>query len=360
MEKTIILTGGGTGGHIYPNLALVGGLKSFCRVCYVGCTGGMEEKLCRENGIEFFGISAPKFQRKFTLENAKLPFAIASSVKEGKELISRLSPAVIFSKGGYVSLPICLAGLSLGVPVLCHESDFSVGLANKIVHAKGGTLLTSFAPTMQNKKRVICVGSPIRQELTRKQSEGSNRDTQRHLLIIGGSQGAKAINESVIENLDKLTQNYIITHITGVGKLTEEKEIARHFESLSQHQLEEMFTRYNQIEYATNMAKIYQTADIAISRGGANALFELLQFEIPTLVIPLEKASRGDQVENANFFSRNKLCHTLSENNLFALFESVTSLDKNAKQISQNISQYKLHHNFDGRENIIKLILSHC
>lgn len=362
--KCVVLCGGGTGGHIYPNLALYDDLKPFRRVCYVGCSGGMEEELCGGLGIEFFGISAPKFRRSFTLKNLQLPFALSKSVKETKVLLQKLNPAVIFSKGGYVSLPVCLAGLSLGIPVLSHESDLSLGLANKIAYKKGSTLLTAFAPTMAGKKRVLHVGAPLRKGLFTdvkmiNQSVKSNGDTLQKLLVIGGSQGAKAINDAVIENLPELCTQFEITHITGRGKMPSHDDLARMFAHLRPIALATMLERYHPFEYASDMGKIYRSTDIAISRGGANALFELLQFEIPTLVIPLEKGSRGDQVENAEYFSREKLCHTLGENHTFALVESLNNLCENSHKIKQNISHRKIQESFDGRANIVKLILSH-
>ncbi len=373
-KKCVVLCGGGTGGHIYPNLALVSDLTPERRVCYIGASGGLEEKLCREKGIEFFGINPPKFKRKFTLENAKLPFALAKSKADAREIIKKLKPAVIFSKGGYVSLPVCLAGISEGIPVLCHESDLTVGLANKITHMRGGTLLTSFPETTQGAKRVIHTGAPLRRELFTKQKvlnttalnvkeeiskNATLEPTLKKLLIIGGSQGAKTINDAVIASLPKLATKFDITHLTGIGKITPKNEILRQFGHLQKSAIETTLSRYHPVEYCTDMRSLYSLADIAVSRGGANALFELLESEIPTLVIPLEKNSRGDQIENAEYFAKNKLCHTLSENHIFGFFESVESLLENSLQIKENIKKAKTSTIFDGRENIAKLILSH-
>ncbi|MFI3165169.1 MAG: UDP-N-acetylglucosamine--N-acetylmuramyl-(pentapeptide) pyrophosphoryl-undecaprenol N-acetylglucosamine transferase [Bacillota bacterium] len=373
-NKCVVLCGGGTGGHIYPNLALFPDLSKVRRVCYIGSSGGLEEKLCREKGIEFFGINPPKFKRKFTLENAKLPFALAKSKKEASDIIKKLNPVVIFSKGGYVSLPVCLAGISAGIPVLCHESDLTVGLANKITRLRGGTLLTSFPETLKGEKRVIHTGAPIRSELSRKQKALQQSPVNvrevisknvvatpklKKLLIIGGSQGAKTINDAVIASLPKLATKFDITHLTGIGKITPKSEILRQFGHLQKSAIETTLSRYHAVEYCTDMKSLYESADIAISRGGANALFELLESEIPTLVIPLEKNSRGDQIENAEYFAKRKLCHTLSENHIFGFFESVENLANNATQIKENIQKAKTNTTFDGRENIVKLILSH-
>ncbi len=383
-KKCVVLCGGGTGGHIYPNLALIDDLSPHRRVCYIG-SGGMEEKLCREKGVEFFKINPPKFKRKFTLENAKLPFALAKSKGEAADVLKKLKPAVIFSKGGYVSLPVCLAGISLGIPVLCHESDLSVGLANKISRLRGGTLLTSFKDTMSGKKRVIHTGAPLRRELFEKgklQTGGTGATNiasaamaaknggvkfaeftppagLSKLLIIGGSQGAKTINDAVISSLPILTSKFEITHLTGVGKITPTEEIVRQFGFLGKTPIEIMLSRYHPIEYCSDMKSLYQSADIAVSRGGANAVFELLENEIPTLIIPLEKNSRGDQIENAQYLSERKLCHSLSENHIFGFSESVIHLLENSKQIKANIASAKTATIFDGRKNIAKLILSH-
>lgn len=373
-KKCVVLCGGGTGGHIYPNLALIPSLEKERRVCYIGGSGGLEEKLCHEKGIEFFGINPPKFKRKFTIENAKLPFALAKSKKEALGIIKKLNPAVIFSKGGYVSLPVCLAGISAGIPVLCHESDLSVGLANKITRLYGGTLLTAFPQTLKGQKRVIHTGAPLRSELFEKDKALPQKAVNvkeaivknavstpklKKLLIIGGSQGAKTINEAVIACLPKLAAKFEITHLTGFGKITQQSEILRQFGHLQKSALETTLSRYHPMEYCSDMKSLYKSCDIAVSRGGANALFELIESEIPTLVIPLEKNSRGDQIENAKYFAENKLCHTLSENHIFGFFESVESLLDNSAQIKENIQKAKTCTIFDGRENIAKLILSH-
>lgn len=360
-KKCVVLCGGGTGGHIYPNLALAPDLAPFRKICYIGNNGGMEEKLCKTVGIEFFGIDAPKFHRKITLQNLKLPYSISKSVKQAKIILQKLTPTVVFSKGGYVALPVCLAALSLGITVFCHESDLTMGLANKITYKKGGLLLTSFPTTMTDKKRVIHTGAPLRGELfdTIRQISPpkSHKNTLDRLLIIGGSQGAKTINEAVIANLPSLAAKFEITHITGKGKLISMEEITRQYQHLHPIALETMLARYHAIEYASDMGAVYKSADIAVSRGGANALFELLEFEIPTLVIPLEKGSRGDQVQNAEYFSAKKLCHTLSENHIFGFIECISALAKDKETIKQNIQIEKQSCVFDGRKNIVNLIL---
>lgn len=355
--KCVVLCGGGTGGHVYPNLAIASGLENFRRVCYLGRKDSLEETLATNAGLEFFSVPAPRLERKFTLKNAKLPFSLISATKKAKEVLLHLSPSVVFSKGGYASLPVTLASISLGIPTLCHESDFSVGLANKIAYHRGGTLLTSFPTTMVGKKRTIQTGTPIRAELSIP-SPQKQLCEKRKLLILGGSQGATAINHAVWQNLPSLCAHFDVVHITGAGKTRCVSEIESMHHAISQGEISAMLKNYTQIEYSNDINSIYNACDLCVSRGGANCLFELLQKEIPTLVIPLEKATRGDQLENAEYFSSKGLCHQLSESNMFGFFESVKALSSASVEIKQTIKTAKLSTPFDGRQNIVNLILS--
>ena len=284
----------------------------------------------------------------------KLPFAVHKSVKEAKEILKKLSPSVIFTKGGYVSLPVSLAGLSLKIPVFCHESDYSVGLANKVAYKAGATLLTSFSDTYFGKKRVVHVGTPLRKEIFLQNDELQKGRKNKSLLILGGSQGSRAINEEIRKILPQLTELFDVYHITGKGNSITKSQIEK-FIDPTENDFNKIWNKYHQFEYTNNIEKFYTIADLAISRGGANSLFELIALKIPTLTIPLAKASRGDQVENAIYFQKRGLLHILQEENISNLFESVMNVEENSDIIKTNLEKYA---NPDGREKIIKLLLS--
>ena len=284
----IILTGGGTGGHIYPNLALIPALKKEgFQIVYVGGEGDtLEKRLCDELGIEYHSLPAVKFVRGMSFKalsnNVKIPFVLIKSFSQGKKLLKALKPDVVFAKGGFVSLPLVLAHGK--TPLFCHESDLTLGLANKIGKAVGGKILTSNPQTKGE-----FVGVPVRDDILGVDKEHARRKlniskNNTVLLVVGGSSGARTINNAISEKIKLLTKKYVVLHIYGKsGDFVPSKT-----------------DRYIPMPYADNMGELYAVSDVVLSRAGATAVAELSALEKKALFIPLPKGtSRGDQLDNA-------------------------------------------------------------
>lgn len=320
--STIVLTGGGTAGHIMPNVALIPELKKhFDKIVYIGSKNGMEKDIISKiPGIEFKEIETVKLIRKFTLKNLLIPFKLISSVRACKKLLKKLKPDVIFSKGGYVAVPVCIAGKSLGIKIISHESDYSFGLANKLIMKRCNLMLTSFRETCKNDK-CIYTGSPIREEIfkgNKNNCECNFKKKQPCVLIFGGSLGAKKINGVVFKSIDKL-KDFNIVHIVGKNN---SKEIDK--------------PNYFQREFVDNIWDYFNLADLVVSRAGANSIFEILALKKPMLLIPLSKAqSRGDQIENATAFKRYGFASLLYEEEL-----NPVTLKRSINNLYQNKDRY--------------------
>ncbi len=304
---TIILTGGGTAGHCVPNLALIPHLKKyFDKIYYIGSQNKIESRLVKNANIPYFSIDCAGFSRSLSLKNLAIPFKVFSGYKKAKEIIERLKPDVIFSKGGYVSLPVVLAGRNKKIPVLCHESDLSLGLANKFSSKYCDKVLTSFPETAKDVKNGLFVGSPLREQLFTavNKKDVLNRfgfsGKKPIVLITGGSQGAKAINDCVKRSIDTLLVNYDVIHLCGKNNKSNVSK-----------------SGYFVAEYLDHIEDAFKICSVCVSRAGANTLFELLSLKIPTVLIPLPKGnSRGDQVKNAEYFSKKGLVYLLSQQTL--------------------------------------------
>lgn len=303
--KSIVLTGGGSGGHILPLIALLPQLKkSFDKIIYIG-SEELEENIAKQHNLPFYKIKTPKLERKLTFKNFAIPFKLLGSINKAKKLLKELKPNAILSKGGFVALPIVLAGSSLNIPCFTHESDLTLGLANKLISNKCKEVFTSFKETAQNLKNGLYTGSPIRENLFYTDRESAlkrfNLSGNKPIICItGGSLGSVALNIAVKNSLNILGKNYDIIHLCGKGK---QENIKIDF--------------YRQYEFITDIEKAFLIADIVVTRGGSNALFELLVLNKPTLVIPLPKQnSRGDQIANANYFASKNLVKQLPQENL--------------------------------------------
>lgn len=348
--KRIVLTGGGTAGHVTPNIALLPRLRELgYDIQYIGSYNGIEKELIEPFGIPYHGISSGKLRRYFSLQNFTDPFRVLKGFREAKALIKQLKPDVIFSKGGFVSVPVVLAGKRNKVPSIIHESDMTPGLANKIAIPSAAKVCCNFPETLEAlpKDKAVLTGSPIRQELLSGNKIAAMdlcgfTSDKPVILVIGGSLGSVVVNTAVREALPELLEKFQVIHLCGKGKLDD---------SLSQTK------GYCQFEYIKNeLRDIFDLADIVISRAGANAICELLALRKPNLLIPLSaNASRGDQILNARSFERQGFSMVLEEEALTkdSLLDSVQKLYDNR---STFMDAMKNSGQQDSIDTIIRLI----
>ena len=297
--KRILLTGGGTAGHVTPNIALLPRLRELgYDISYMGSYEGIERRLIEELQIPYYGISSGKLRRYFDPKNFTDPFKVLKGCMEARRIIRKLQPDVVFSKGGFVSVPVVLAAAHYKIPVILHESDMTPGLANRICIPSARKVCCNFPETRSHlpKQKAVLTGSPIRQELLTGDAVKALRFTgltpdRPVLLVMGGSLGATAVNEAVRSILPRLLKEFQVIHLCGKGKVDP---------SLS------ALSGYVQYEYIQDELKdLFALSDIVISRAGANAICELLALRKPNLLIPLSAAaSRGDQILNARSFER--------------------------------------------------------
>jgi len=309
--KRIILTGGGTAGHVTPNIALLPGLKERgYDIHYIGSYNGIEKELIEQLGIPYHGIASGKLRRYFSWQNFTDPFRVLKGFGEAKKLIKELKPDVIFSKGGFVSVPVVVAGKQCRVPTIIHESDMTPGLANKLAIPSATKVCCNFPETLQHlpKEKAVLTGSPIRSELLTGDKEAALAfckltPDKPVILIVGGSLGSVVVNDAVRRILTDLLKEFHIVHLCGKGKTDE---------SLKD------LNGYVQFEYIKDELKdLFALSDIVISRAGANAICEILALHKPNLLIPLSaKASRGDQILNARSFERQGFSIVLEEEEL--------------------------------------------
>lgn len=324
--KRIILTGGGTAGHVTPNIALIPKLRDLgYDIQYIGSYNGIEKELIEPFGIPYHGISSGKLRRYFSVQNFTDPFRVIKGFSEARKLIKDLKPDVIFSKGGFVSVPVVLAGKRCKVPVIIHESDMTPGLANKIAIPSAVKVCCNFPETLDSlpKGKAVLTGSPIRQELLSGNKIaamdmcGFTADKP-VILVIGGSLGSVIVNNAVRKSLPRLLEKFQIIHLCGKGKTDDSLNDTK---------------GYCQFEYIRDeLRDIFALADIVISRAGANAICELLALRKPNLLIPLSaKASRGDQILNARSFERQGFSMVIEEEDLTeeTLVSSVLDLYEN-------------------------------
>ena len=325
--KKIVLTGGGTAGHVTPNIALIPELLRLgYEVHYIGSKNGMEKQLIEDLGIPYYGISTGKLRRYFDLKNFTDPFRIIHGFKEAKVLLKKLNPDVVFSKGGYVSVPVVYAAHSRHIPAIIHESDMSSGLANRLCLPYAAKVCANFPEALATlpEGKSVLTGTPIRKELF----EGNKQagltfcklnDMKPVILVMGGSLGAAAVNAAVRYALPKLLNDYQVIHLCGKGKL-DESLIGT--------------DGYVQFEYTNQELKdLFAAADIVISRAGANAICELVALKKPNILIPLPAAgqSRGDQILNAASFEKQGFSVVLNEETLTSdvLLDAVKKLSDN-------------------------------
>ncbi|MGN0204424.1 MAG: undecaprenyldiphospho-muramoylpentapeptide beta-N-acetylglucosaminyltransferase [Coprococcus sp.] len=309
--KKVVLTGGGTAGHVTPNIALMPELKKRgYTISYIGSYEGMEKDMITETGTPYYGIATGKFRRYFDLKNFTDPFRVIKGYFEAKSHLKKIKPDVIFSKGGFVAVPVVRAASALNIPVIIHESDMTPGLANKICIPCAAKVCCNFPETVQYlpKEKAVLSGSPIRSELF----EGNKarglafcgfHDKKPVLLIVGGSLGAVAVNNAIRAILPELLKEYQVIHLCGKGKTDA---------SLNGT------PGYVQYEFIKDeLRDLMAAADVVISRAGANAICELLALRKPNILIPLPAgSSRGDQILNAESFKKQGFSYLLPEEDI--------------------------------------------
>ncbi len=312
MSKKIVLTGGGTAGHVTPNIALLPRLREMgYEIHYIGSYNGIEKKLITEQGVPYYGIDSGKLRRYFDLKNFSDPFRVVHGYGQAKSCLKKLRPDVLFSKGGFVSVPVVRAAASLHIPVIIHESDMTPGLANKLAIPAARKVCCSFPETMEYLPagKAVLSGSPIRQELLqgdRKKAldfTGFADNGKPVLMIMGGSQGSVAINTALRAGLDDLLADFRVIHLCGKGHLDE---------SLKDR---EGYVQYEYIE--GELKDLFALADIVLSRAGANSICELLALRKPSLLVPLSaQSSRGDQILNAESYRKQGYSMVLKEEDM--------------------------------------------
>ena len=296
MNKKIVFTGGGTAGHVTPNIALFPYLeKEGYDAFYIGSYNGIEKRLIEDFKIPYYGISTGKFRRYFDLKNLSDPFRVMKGYSQAVKILKELKPDIVFSKGGFVSVPVVRAAASLKIPCIIHESDMTPGLANKLCIPVATKVCCNFPETLKHvpSGKAVLTGSPIRMELTTGSKLAAlelcgftaNKPV---VMIIGGSQGATSVNIMVREALPKLLEHFQVVHICGKDKVDN---------------LMLNIPGYKQFEYLRyDLKDVFAMADVVVSRAGANAICELLALKKPNLLIPLQVGSRGDQILNARSF----------------------------------------------------------
>ncbi len=322
-SKKIVLTGGGTAGHVTPNIALLPHLtKSGYEVSYMGSYDGIEKKLITDFDIPYYGISTGKFRRYLDIKNITDPFRVIKGFSEARKHLKKINPDIVFSKGGFVSVPVVRAAASLHIPCIIHESDMTPGLANKLCIPVAQKVCCNFPETLSllPKDKAVLTGSPIREELAKGDKIAAldfcgftaNKPV---IMVIGGSLGAASINKAVREALPKLLEDFQVVHICGKDKID---NMLLHKEG------------YVQFEYIkAELKDLFAMADVVISRAGANSICELLALKKPNLLIPLSaKSSRGDQILNAKSFESQGFSVVIDDDDLSAslLADKVTEL----------------------------------
>ena len=352
--KVIVLTGGGTAGHVTPNLALIPRLLADgWDVHYIGAANSAEEELIgRIPQVHFHTVAVGKLRRYFDLKNFSDPFRVIKGVAQATGLIRKIKPDIVFSKGGFVSVPVVYGAKLNGVPIVTHESDMSPGLANKLCLPFAKAQCCTFPEAVPYAKgKGVYTGTPIRPEILNGNRDSAMRrfgftNNRPVLMVVGGSSGAQAINEALREALPRLTANFQVLHLCGRGNLMAA------YEGLE---------NYRQFEYLNEeMADAYACADIILSRAGANALCEILAARKPALLVPYPKtASRGDQILNAESFRSRGLSHVLMQEDMTpdTLADAIEKLYRERGELYQAMSEEP---SANGIDNVLEQIYKYA
>ena len=340
MKENIVFTGGGTAGHVMPNVALFEHFADY-KLHYVGSNGMEKNIISAYPNVTFHEIPSVKLIRSLSLKNLLIPLKLITCVNRAKSVLREISPRFVFSKGGFVGLPVAIACNQLKIPLFLHESDKTLGLANKLAKNNAQMLFTAF-DTLKDKKAVY-VGSPIRKEIYKGNavralnSLCAQKNSKPFLLFVCGSSGAKSINEFVFKNLSLLTEKYNVIHVVGKNE-------------------NRIFTKkdYYPLPYANNLQDLYALSSFVVTRGGANALSELIALKKPCVCIPLSKATRGDQIENARYYEKKGALVVLDQSNLTTdnLFCALDEINANREKYVSSMRKLKV----DGTLAIVETI----
>ncbi len=348
--KKIVLTGGGSAGHVTPNIALIPALKKAgFEIFYIGSYNGIEKKLIEDYNIPYFGIATGKLRRYFDPKNFTDPFRVLKGFSEARALLKRIKPDIVFSKGGYVSVPVVRAAGALKIPYIVHESDMTPGLANRLSMTGATKICCNFPETLKllPADKAVLTGTPIREELGRGSREEGKRlcgfeDDKPVLMIIGGSLGAQSVNETVRYALPRLLPHFNVVHLCGKEKMDN---------------LKLCVPGYKQFEYVKiELKDIFAMADLVVSRAGANSICELLALKKPNILIPLStKASRGDQMLNARSFEQQGFSMVIDNDDLDEdiLVETIEELYNDREKYIEAMSKSNLH---SATETIVRII----
>ncbi len=356
MGHSIVLTGGGTAGHVTPNLALLPALKEAgFDVTYIGSLDGIEKNLAEDAGLDYYGIAVGKLRRYFDPKNFSDPFRVIKGFFQARKILKTVKPEVIFSKGGFVAVPVVRAAASLKIPCIIHESDITPGLANKLCIPVADIVCCNFPETFDliPPKKAHLTGSPIRAELFKGDREAGKKfvgftDDKPVIMVIGGSQGSAAINGAIRDSLNDLLKDFNIVHLTGKDK-TDNMLLT--------------VEGYKQFEYITDeLPDIFALADIVVSRSGANAIGELLALHKPNLLIPLPSASsRGDQIMNARSYEDQGFSMVLNEEDMTSklLISKIRELYENKDKYIEAMSESKQRDAISAIMDLIMSVIKH-
>ena len=348
--KKIVMTGGGTAGHVTPNIALFPRLKELgYEIHYIGSYTGIEKSLIEAQGIPYYGISSGKLRRYFDPKNFSDPAKVVKGYFQAKKLLKKIKPDIVFSKGGFVSVPVVLAAKHSHIPAIIHESDLTPGLANKLAIPSASKVCCNFPETLKYlpEGKAVLTGSPIRAELLQGDRLAGLQYTNLSaakpiILVIGGSLGSVKVNGAVRSILPKLLEQFQVIHICGKGNL-DESLIGT--------------SGYVQYEYVDSPLKhLFAAADLIVSRAGANSICEILALRKPNVLIPLSAAaSRGDQILNANSFAKQGYSTVLEEEKVTddTLFDAIHDTYENRRTFIENMEKSHLNNAID---TIMKLI----
>ncbi|HHW7959736.1 TPA: undecaprenyldiphospho-muramoylpentapeptide beta-N-acetylglucosaminyltransferase [Staphylococcus aureus] len=335
----IAFTGGGTVGHVSVNLSLIPtALSQGYEALYIGSKNGIEREMIESQlpEIKYYPISSGKLRRYISLENAKDVFKVLKGILDARKVLKKEKPDLLFSKGGFVSVPVVIAAKSLNIPTIIHESDLTPGLANKIALKFAKKIYTTFEETLNYlpKEKADFIGATIRETLKNGNAHNGYQltgfnENKKVLLVMGGSLGSKKLNSIIRENLDALLQQYQVIHLTGKG--------------LKDDQVKK--SGYIQYEFVKeDLTDLLAITDTVISRAGSNAIYEFLTLRIPMLLVPLGlDQSRGDQIDNANHFADKGYAKAIDEEQLTAqiLLQELNEMEQERTRIINNMKSYE-------------------